>query len=115
MKNFTAGEYPHEIQGTLIFQGNDLIFLISGGTKPHIGAVSIAYPDDKKSATASTFAFPGHREDLLARSAALKLSKKFKCNVVTVVGIHVDNASNSDIDILQKNFETMLEKTLNEE
>lgn len=108
MKNFSIGEYPYKISATIFEQGSDLILCISGGTKSHIGAVAIAEPDELNSATASIFSFRGHREDLLAREAALKFAREKKCRVVSIVGIHIDNASREQIEILQKNFRELL-------
>ena len=108
MKNFSFGEYPYEIHATIFEQGSDLVLCISGGTKSHIGAVAMAEPDELNSATASIFSFRGHREDLLAREASLKFAREKKCRVVAVVGIHIDNASREQIEILQKNFRELL-------
>lgn len=108
MKTYSAGKYPYEIHATLATQGEDLILMVAGGTRDHIGAVAIAEPDALDSATASIFSFPGHREDLLAREAALKLAREKKCRVVAAVGIHIDNATRDEIEILQKNFHALL-------
>ncbi|MBN1227398.1 MAG: hypothetical protein JXA79_10430, partial [Deltaproteobacteria bacterium] len=67
--------------------GSDLLVSIFGGQRPHIGAVAVALPrpslkDPKvRSATASVFCYPGHKEDVIAKEAAERLSAALDTNV----------------------------------
>lgn len=79
--------------------GPDLVVTIGGGTRHHVGAVAVAQPrpslkgDGKVSSTASVIALLGHKEDELARWAALLLSARLNTTAVVTAGIHVDNAT----------------------
>jgi hypothetical protein len=53
----------------------------------------------------------GHKEDLLARDAALRLASQLNTAVLVSVGLHLDNATPDDINRLQTNFEQLLDKT----
>ena len=103
------GEGIYKISVSCIFCGKDINIAIVGGERPHIGACALAQYSKNIdissdiNASVSTICALGHRDDILSRDIALKLSKKFKANVVVSVGIHVDNASKSDIEKLVSN------------
>lgn len=77
--------------------GQDLLIAVWGGERPHIGAVAIAQPRESlkdrrlTSATASVFCYPGHKDDVVAKEAAEKISSALNVNVTVTVGIHWDN------------------------
>jgi hypothetical protein len=87
--------------------GQDLLVSIWGGTRPHIGAVGMAIPrpslrDPKKwSATSSNFTFIGHKEDALVKGVSEKLATELKRNVVVVAGIHWDDLTAQEIEIIE--------------
>lgn len=66
-------ESSYNIEAHVRLIGQDLLVAISGGEKPHIGAVSVAQPrpslkDPKHtSATASVICLIGHKEDEIAK------------------------------------------------
>lgn len=116
MYTFTRshGSGMHQVEACVVICGNDISVCVGGGTKQHIGATAlgIARPSlenpAKRSASASVFCVPGHKEDELARSAALRLSSKFATSVLVSVGLHIDHATTDDIKTLQKNFNELL-------
>ena len=73
--------------------GPDILVAIWGG-RSHIGAVGVAQPrpslkdTDKISATASVFCFLGHKEDVVVKEAAERISSAINANVVVTAGIH---------------------------
>ena len=77
--------------------GEDWNVSIYGGDRPHIGAAALgtpyAKPDGSWSACASVLALPTHKEDVLARQAALLLAKRTRRTVLVACGIHVDSLS----------------------
>lgn len=95
------GEYDLEANVRTI--GEDLLVAISGGEKPHIGAVAMAQPRPSlkdpavTSATASVFCYMGHKEDDLAKHAAERLAASFNTRVVVTAGIHWDDLSEEGI------------------
>jgi len=113
-QQFVKGIDLYKISATVTLCGIDVAVIIGGGEKPHIGAVGLASPrpslqnKDVVSASVSVLCVLGHKDDLLARTAALRLASKFNVNAVVSVGLHLDNATAEDIEKLQTNFETII-------
>ncbi len=83
--------------------GRDLLVVIWGGERPHIGAVAVAQPrpslKDSRltSATASVFCYPGHKDDIIAKEAAEKISSALNANVTVAAGMHWDGIDEKGI------------------
>ena len=83
--------------------GQDLLVAMWGGARPHIGAVAIAQPrpslrdESAVSATASVFCYVGHKDDLLAKESAERISAALDRNVTVTVGIHWDDIDEAGI------------------
>jgi len=103
MWELRAGEGPMAVVLRAQRLGDDLVVTLGGGTRPHVGAAAVAQPrpslkgDGTISATASVIALLGHKEDELARWAALRLASQLNAAVVVTAGIHVDSASPEQI------------------
>lgn len=83
--------------------GKDLAVAISGGTKAHVGAVSLAvYEPERDSATVSTICAYTHRDDAVATTVAKKLATALRCSVTVTAGIHIDDASKEEVELLLK-------------
>lgn len=95
------------------YAGGDVVAQVTGGQAPHVGAVALAVPCTETAegvaCSASVLCAPGHRDDIPARSIALRLCKALQCNVSLTVGIHLDNASADDIHALLRNAESAAE------
>jgi hypothetical protein len=95
--------------------GEDLLIAIWGGVKPHIGAVAVAQPRpslrDKReiSATASVFCYVGHKDDLVAKEAAERISSALNTNVVVAAGIHWDEIDEAGITCVMENSRDLVE------
>lgn len=111
-----VGAAPHTIFGHVVWCGDDVIAIIGGGTRSHVGAAALAEVrrsfsgDGSISSSASVLSRLEHKDDLAARSAALYLSKYLQKTVVATVGLHVDQATAEDITILQSNLQLLLDK-----
>ncbi len=109
----TQGEYDLEAHVRSI--GEDLLVAISGGEKPHIGAVAVAQPRPSlrdptmTSATASVICYVGHKEDDLAKYAAEKLAASSNTRVVVTAGIHWDNLSEVGIQKVIRNSRLLVD------
>lgn len=109
-KSFSVGQPPYSVQGVLTLCGSDISLNIGGGVLPHIGAVAVAEPrpslrqDGSRSASCSVLCMLGHKDDLLAREGAIKLAAATGSRTVVTVGLHIDNVTPKDIDILTINF-----------
>ena len=107
------GEGDYKITGIAVACGEDMNLSFIGGTKPHIGAVSLAlYEPIRNSATVSTIAVYTHRDGELSAKSAKEIATAFKCTTVVSVGIHVDHATIEELDILIKNFKRCCEKII---
>lgn len=66
---------------------------VFGGTRPHIGAVSVVNMADKMSTTQ----FPGHRDGVVSRAWAKALMEAGYSPVVVTAGIHYDQIGKAGI------------------
>ena len=82
--------------------GEDLLVSIHGGDEHHIGGVAIAYVTpshyrDASTISVNTLTFPGHKDYVVANSAAEKICKELERSTVVTVGIHYTNATKEEI------------------
>lgn len=111
----SVGEGRYEIQICAVPCGEDLSVTITGGTAPHVGAVAIGIgrlPDARPmqySATVSSVAVPDHKDDVVARMAAKMLADATHGNVTVSCGIHIDNATGEELELLQENVKKALQ------
>lgn len=123
---FCSGSGKYRITAKVHVLDSGLTLTLYGGEKAHIGSVAVAIPRPSlqnpsiMSATSSVINLVGHKDEEVARPVAEKLAKKFGQVVVVVAGIHVENATAEDIDLLKENVEdvtlamiTKLETILN--
>jgi hypothetical protein len=95
-----------KIKFLLLEIGNDIIFIVSGGDQPHIGAVSVGIPrpslknPDQLSSTISTYVFTGHKDDIIGNKIAEEISKRTGKKVVVLAGIHFHSLSEKDINLV---------------
>ena len=107
---FSIEEHPYLLEATVIEMNKDVIITVGGGSFYHIGAVAVgfAHPSiksqDKTTSTVSLITIPGHKEDLIVQNAAKTLSRLLNSSVVITAGLHIDNASENDIEVIVKNF-----------
>jgi len=84
--------------------GADLAVTLSGGDRPHIGAVAVSQPrpslhgGGETSATTSVIALLGHKEDELAREMAARVAAATGGTVSVACGIHVEAIGPSELD-----------------
>ncbi len=122
-KTVSFGDGKCKVTAIITSCGKDVVVVIGGGVE-HIGAVALGIPrpslrqDGNISASASVLCVVGHKEDLVAREAALQLSSKLNTRVLVSVGLHLDTASLDDINTFEintkgllKQIEVLFEKT----
>ena len=106
--SFEVSKGRFKIQALVQRVGQDILVSMWGGTLPHIGAVGMATPrpslrDPKKmSATSSTFTYVGHKEDAVVKRISELLASRLKTKVVVSAGIHWDDLTSREIDIIAK-------------
>lgn len=83
-------ESGRSLQAEILFAGGDILILITGGNRPHIGSVALAFREDEKPRI-SALTIPPHREEALARRIAAAVSESCGKTVIVSAGIHEDD------------------------
>lgn len=87
-----------QLRMTALLLGSDLCVTLSGGDRPHIGAVALSGPNGPSSA----LALPEHREGELARDIASRLASEFNVAACIACGVHLDGILPGEIqDVLE--------------
>ncbi|WP_312515199.1 hypothetical protein [Anaerospora sp.] len=103
------GEGVHRVEASALICGKDIVVVIEGGTRYHIGAVALAVPrpsladPERISASASVLCVTGHKEDDLARMISLQIASALNCAVTVIAGIHIDDAKATDLSKMTDN------------
>lgn len=98
--------------------GNDMCVIVSGGDSPHIGCTILSVPrpslDNRNiiSSTESVLNLTGHKDDDALKIVARLLSSGLNKNVVVTGGIHVDNITKEEINIVIKLLKGCTEKLI---
>jgi hypothetical protein len=95
----TSGEGKYKVWLEEKKIGDSIIYILGGGEKSHIGGVVICEPNKKTQA----IRLEGHFDDIVLKPVAEAACKKYKTKVVAIGGVHVDNATKKEIDILVEN------------
>lgn len=110
----------YDLQAEAVRLGPDWVVCIWGGEAPHVGAVAMATPRPsladpaRMSATASVFAYVGHKEDDLAKAAAEALSSGLNAKVVVTAGMHWDDLDAHGIAQVKENAGALIKSLLKE-
>lgn len=102
----TSGEGKYKVFLEKKEIGNDLIYILGGGERSHIGGLVICEPGKDP----QVIRLEGHYDDIVLKPIAKTACKKYNKKVVAIGGIHVDNATQDEIDLLVKNCHIMIEK-----
>ena len=98
-KKLSFAEIDFEIQSV----GEDILIIIRGGDKPHIGSCVLSVPrpslsdGEKISCTSSVLNLLGHKDENICRLTAESFCKKFNKVAICVGGFHVDNLTEEKI------------------
>ena len=86
--------------------GDDLSVAITGGTRPHIGAVAFSYFVGN-TISVQTLSAPNHKEAELAANAAREICQATGRAVLVSCGIHIDHAASEEIDVLCRHAKSL--------
>jgi phage gp45-like len=120
VKKFSCGSMPYTVHAEVRLVGSDVLVILSGGTKPHIGSIAVALPrpslTDKEiiSSTSSVYNFLGHKDHVIAQRVAETLSSRLNRNVVAVAGFHVDKITQEGISRAIENCDELAKKIYTE-
>lgn len=98
------------------FVGEDILVCLQGGERPHLGCVVQTEPresltgDGSVSATSSVLNYSGHKDEVVCRYVAEKISRELKRRVVCTGGFHKDGINVDEIREVQMAVEVVTEK-----
>lgn len=102
-RELTKGEGRTKVNLSAHYIGNDLVLFIYNDNA-HIGAVAVGEYDHKEQrASTSVITRLGHKDDAIAQEVAHLIAKQTKRPVCVIVGIHIDNATESEINQILDN------------
>jgi hypothetical protein len=120
VKKFSFGSMPYTVHAEVRLMGSDVLVILSGGTKPHIGSIAVSLPRpsiaDKEiiSSTSSVYNFLGHKDHVIAQRVAEMLSSGLNRNVVAVAGFHIDKITQEGISRVVENCDELAQKIYKE-
>ncbi len=86
--------------------GKDLLIIVGGGEKPHIGASVLCVPGKK----CSILKYDNHKDDIVLTPIAKKACEKYKKTVLAAGGIHIEKATKNQIVKIIKNCKDLEDK-----
>jgi len=104
MDTIGEGRYKVTLETKII--GGDHVFFLYGGEKPHIGGVVICEPgNDPK-----VFSLGSHCDHLVLSPLAKRGCEKYQTTIVALGGIHIDDATKDEIEIIKQHCSILLDK-----
>ena len=103
----------------VIGMGDDICLILTGGDRPHLGAVAVAQvraslqSEEKLSSSVSNITILGHKEDEIARKVASIVAVTAHSNAVVCCGIHSDNMTQGEIKSTLGACQELLEEAIN--
>lgn len=95
------------------YVGKDLIIIISGGDRPHVGAISYGGEGfSNKDFEKNTIVYGNHKEYIISQKFSKSIGDIFKGNYMISVGIHLDQITKEEIKIVMKLSEELLEEII---
>ncbi len=88
--------------------GEDLVVVVGGGERPHVGCVVLAIPVPSRShpnawsASCSVLTIPPHKEEPIARGVASRLASAVGKVTVVTAGVHDDKLDHSGVEVYLK-------------
>jgi hypothetical protein len=82
----------------------NIVYILGGGERSHIGGIVICEPGKEP----NSIRLEGHYDDVVLKPIAEEACEKYQTTIVAVGGVHVDNASKQEIDILVKNCKELI-------
>ncbi len=101
---YRAGRGRYEVWMRKHKVGDDLIYVLGGGERPHVGGVVVRRPGEE----AEVVKLEGHRDHEVLEPIARAACERYGRTVVAVGGIHIDDASKDEIDIIVANCKELM-------
>ncbi|WP_238492470.1 prenylated flavin chaperone LpdD [Desulfotruncus alcoholivorax] len=113
-----AGTASFSIEIMVTQTSSGVVVQLLGGDKPHVGATVISHPRPsialEGQISCNTIVIPelGHKEDELAKPLAESIAVTLNSTVVMIAGIHIDNASDFEINEIKKICKQLVDEFL---
>ena len=95
----TSGEGRYKVTLEKISIGPDLLYILKGGEKPHIGGMILCTSKD----SIDVIRLGTHHDHIVLEPIAKKAWEKYKTSIAVVGGIHIENATKEEIDTIVAN------------
>ncbi|MDA8227249.1 MAG: hypothetical protein M0T74_05995 [Desulfitobacterium hafniense] len=114
---WSEGKGRYKISLTLFNTGRGISAVLIGGDSPHIGGVVLAVPrpsltGDGYSADDFVIPVPHHKDVEVAKPIAHALACTCRAPVTLSAGIHSDDLTREEIDLIKKNCDQVLQLAL---
>lgn len=100
----TSGEGKYRVWVKKQSVGSDLLLILGGGERSHVGGVVVCEPGKGP----LVLSLAGHYDTVVLTMLAQAACTKYGQTVVAVGGIHVDNASKEEINLLVQNCRALI-------
>jgi len=100
----TAGEGKYRVFLDKRELDGDIILILGGGEKSHIGGVIICEPGNES----QIIRLGNHYDYQVLTPIAEETCKKYNKTVVAIGGIHIDNATKEEIQIIVNNCKELI-------
>ncbi len=84
--------------------GKDRLYILGGGETPHIGSMVVKKPGKD----VRSMILEDHKDHLVMEPIAEKASDKYGITAVVVGGIHIEDATEEEIEIIVKNCKELM-------
>ena len=100
----TSGEGKYKVFLEKKKLGDDLIYILGGGERSHIGGCVFCEPGKDP----EIISVKGHYDSIVLKPIAEKACEKYNSKIIAIGGIHIDNASKKDINIVINNCKELV-------
>ena len=106
----SAGEGRYTVRLESHKIGNDMLVIITGGEEAHIGSATLI----EAKGYLQTMIKKGHKDHVVSEKMANIIYDTIGKDLLVVCGIHIDDASKKEIDILVNNTQVCVDIFLKE-
>ncbi|MDP4098357.1 hypothetical protein OIN60_16495 [Paenibacillus sp. P96] len=78
------------------FMGEDIVVLLSGGDRPHLGTITAG----SRLEPLSTLQLQNHKEFYITEEIAVRLRKQFRGNFAICCGVHLNDITAEEISLV---------------
>ena len=106
----SAGEGRYRVNLESYAIGKDRLIIITGGEEEHIGSATLI----EAKGHLQTMIKKGHQDHVISEKMANMIYDKIGEDLLVICGIHIDDASKEEIDILVHNAQACVDIFLKE-